>query len=74
MSGPENLPVRKRKGSFTRTIKTVMWSFVGLRGRDDYEKDVGQLNPVHIVIAGLIGVVIFVGGLVFLATWVVGKS
>jgi len=51
-----------------------MWSFVGLRGRDDYEKDVEQLNPVHIVIAGLLGVVIFVGGLVFLATWVVGKS
>ena len=74
MSQPENPRVRKRKGSFIRTIKAVMWSFVGLRGRDDYEKDVEQLNPVHIVIAGLLGVVIFVGGLVFLATWVVGKS
>ncbi|MES2400387.1 MAG: DUF2970 domain-containing protein [Pseudomonadota bacterium] len=73
MNAPEPLPPHKRKGSVFRTIKAVMWSFVGLRARGDYEKDVEQLNPVHIVIAGFIGVVVFVGGLIFLATWVVGK-
>ena len=73
MSTPENIPPHKRKGSVFRTIKAVMWSFVGLRARGDYEKDVEQLNPVHIVIAGFIGVVVFVGGLILLATWVVGK-
>ena len=67
------LPVFKRKGSIFRTIKAVMWSFVGLRARGDYEKDVEQLNPVHIVIVGLVSVVIFVGGLIALATWVVAK-
>lgn len=67
------LPAFKRKGSIFRTIKAVMWSFVGLRARGDYEKDVEQLNPVHIVIVGLVGVVIFVGGLIALATWVVAK-
>ena len=50
-----------------------MWSFVGLRARGDYEKDVEQLNPVHIVIVGLIGVIVFVSSLIFLATWVSGK-
>ncbi len=73
MSTPEIVPPHKRKGSVLRTIKAVMWSFVGLRARGDYEKDVEQLNPVHIVIAGFIGVVVFVGGLILLATWVVGK-
>ena len=63
----------KRKGSIFRTVKAVMWSFVGLRARGDYEKDIEQLNPVHIVIIGLIGVIIFVGGLIALATWVVAK-
>ena len=29
----------KRKGSIFRTIKAVMWSFVGLRARGDYEQD-----------------------------------
>lgn len=66
-------PVAQRKGSIWRTVKAVSWSFVGLRARSDYEKDVEQLNPVHIVIVALVGVLVFVGGLILLATWVVGK-
>lgn len=73
MSDSENASASRRKGSFWRTIKVVLWSFVGLRARDDFEKDVEQINPVHIVIAGFLGVIVFVGGLVWLATWVVGK-
>ena len=56
-----------------RTVKAVMWSFVGLRTRGDYEQDVAQLSPLHIVIVGLLGVFVFVGSLILLATWVVGK-
>ncbi|MES2688473.1 MAG: DUF2970 domain-containing protein [Pseudomonadota bacterium] len=67
-----NTPVMQRKGSIWRTIKAVSWSFVGLRARGDYEKDIEQLNPVHIVIVALVGVLVFVGGLILLATWVVG--
>ena len=63
----------KRKGSLFRTMKAVMWSFVGLRARGDYEKDVAQLHPLHIVMVGLVGIVIFVGSLILLATWVVGR-
>jgi hypothetical protein len=63
----------KRKGSILRTVKAVLWSFVGLRARGDYEKDVEQLNPVHIVLVALVGVAVFVGGLILLATWVASK-
>ena len=66
-------PVTRRKGSIWRTIKAVSWSFVGLRSRSDYEQDIAQLNPVHIVIVALVGVLVFVGSLILLATWVVGK-
>ena len=66
-------PVTRRKGSIWRTIKAVGWSFVGLRARGDYEQDIAQLNPVHIVIVALVGVLVFVGSLILLATWVVGK-
>ena len=66
-------PVTQRKGSIWRTIKAVSWSFVGLRARGDYEQDIAQLNPVHIVIVALVGVLVFVGSLILLATWVVGK-
>ena len=66
-------PVTQRKGSIWRTIKAVSWSFVGLRSRSDYEQDIAQLNPVHIVVVALVGVLVFVGSLILLATWVVGK-
>ena len=66
-------PVTRRKGSIWRTIKAGSWSFVGLRARGDYEQDIAQLNPVHIVIVALVGVLVFVGSLILLATWVVGK-
>ena len=65
--------VTRRKGSIWRTVKAVSWSFVGLRARGDYEKDVEQLNPMHIVIVALVGVLVFVGSLILLATWVVGQ-
>ena len=70
---PTEQPKDQPKGSIFRTIKAVMWSFVGLRSRNSFEQDVAQLNPVHIVVAGLVGVFVFVGSLVLLATWVVGK-
>ena len=66
-------PVHHRKGSILQTAKAVLWSFVGLRSRGDYEKDVEQLNPVHIVIIGLLVCAGFVGGLILLASWVVSK-
>ncbi|HYW58549.1 MAG TPA: DUF2970 domain-containing protein [Polaromonas sp.] len=66
-------PSATRKGSLWRTIKAVSWSFFGVRARGDYEQDVQQLKPLHIVAVGFAGVVVFVGGLIFLATWVVGK-
>lgn len=62
----------RRKISFIRTMRAVLWSFVGLRSRGESEKDVAQINPLHIVAAALIGVVVFVLSLTALATWVVG--
>ena len=50
-----------------------MWSFVGLRARGEYERDVAQLNAVHIIVAGLVGVFVFVGSLMLLAKWIVGS-
>lgn len=54
----------RRKASFGATMKAVFWSFFGVRKRKDYESDAAQLNPVHVIIAGILGAVIFVGVLV----------
>jgi hypothetical protein len=58
--------VTGRKASFGATMKAVFWSFFGIRKRSDYEKDSASLNPVHVVIAALIGVGLFIGLLVAL--------
>jgi Protein of unknown function (DUF2970) len=64
----------QRKGSFVQTMKAVAWSFFGVRKRSDLEKDVSQLNPLHVVIAGLLGALLFVAVLVLLVNWVVGSG
>jgi hypothetical protein len=63
----------QRKASFGATMKAVLWSFFGVRKKSDYEKDAAQLNPVHVLIAGLIGVVIFIAVLVTVVHFVVAK-
>ena len=61
------------KPSFWRTIRAVAWSFVGLRSRGAYEEDVKNLNPVHIVVVGILGVFVFVAVLVLLVNWMVAR-
>ncbi len=68
-------PVAKprRKTSFLRTVKAVAWSFVGLRARGDFEEDVKNLNPLHIIAVGLIGIFVFVAVLILLVNWAVAR-
>jgi hypothetical protein len=63
-----------RKGSFTRTFKAVAWSFFGVRKGAEYDKDVAQLNPLHVVIAGVVAALLFVAGLVVLVNWVISSG
>jgi hypothetical protein len=63
-----------RKGSLGQTVKAVAWSFFGVRRSKDYANDVEKLNPVHVVIAGIVGALIFIGCLVLLVRWVVGSG
>jgi len=49
-----------RRASFLRTMRAVMWSFFGVRKGSEYERDAEQLNPVHVIIAGILGAALFV--------------
>lgn len=62
-----------RKPSLWRTVKAIAWSFVGLRSRGDYEEDVKNLSPLHIIVVGLAGVFVFVAVLVLLVNWAVAR-
>ena len=60
--------------SFVQTVKAVAWSFVGLRKSAGYQQDVQKLNPVHVIVAGLIGAALFVLSIVVIVRWVVGSG
>jgi hypothetical protein len=64
----------QRRGSFLQTASAVMWSFFGVRRGADHERDMTRLNPVHVVIAGLVAAAVFVLSLVLLIQWVVGSG
>ena len=64
----------QRKGSFWQTVKAVGWSFFGVRKASGYEEDISKVNPVHVIVAGLLAAVVFVLGLVFLVKWVVASG
>lgn len=52
---------RKQHRSFMATMIAVAWSFIGLRRKKDFDEDVGGLNPVYVILGGLIGTAIFIG-------------
>ncbi len=63
-----------RKASLRQTISAVAWSFFGVRRGRDHEQDMAKLNPVHVVIAGVLGAAVFVLMLVLLVRWVIGSG
>ena len=52
------------------TVKTVLYGFIGIRRKADHER--AELNPVHVVIAAVVLVALFVLTLVAIVRIVVG--
>jgi hypothetical protein len=63
-----------RKASLRQTISAVAWSFFGVRRGKDHESDMAKLNPVHVLIAGVLGAALFVLVLVLLVRWVISSG
>ena len=64
----------RRKGSFLQTMGAVAWSFFGVRKSGAFEKDVSQLNPVHLVIAGVVSAALLIVLLLILVNWVLASG
>ena len=61
----------RRKASLLRTLLAVVWSFFGVRKSRDLERDVSELNPLHLVVAGVVVAALFVAALIALVNWVI---
>jgi hypothetical protein len=64
----------QRPASPLQTMRAVAWSFFGVRRSADYAQDVAKLNPVHVVVAGILGAALFVVAVVLLVRWVVSSG
>ena len=61
----------KKKSSFMQSMKAVMWGFLGVRKKSGLQEDVASLSFVHIIIAGVIGALIFMSVLLLIVKAVV---
>jgi hypothetical protein len=68
---PPNEKRRTPGPSLGGTAKTIAWSFFGIRRRGDHEQATPRINPIHIVVAGFVGVFLLVAGLIVLVNLVV---
>lgn len=64
-------PANQRRASLWDTVKAVLWGFLGVRRRSDFQDDVAKLNPLHLMAVGVAMALLFVFGLILLVNWVV---
>ena len=76
MSAPsgELKEAASRPASLLQTFRAVAWSFFGIRRSADHAQDMQKLNPVHVIVAGVVSAALFVLLLVLLVRWVIGSG
>jgi Protein of unknown function (DUF2970) len=63
----------KKQSSFLQSMKAVMWGFLGVRKQSGLQEDVASLSFVHIILAGILGAVIFMAALLLIVKMVVSS-
>lgn len=56
-----------------QSMKAVMWGFLGVRKNSGLQEDVASLSFVHIIIAGVVGALIFMATLLLIVKLVVSQ-
>ena len=75
MSQPHNAPPSAAaKPSFWRSLRAVGWGFLGVRKNSEFQPALAQVNPLHVVVAGIIAVVLLVLLLLVVVNWVVSGN
>jgi len=63
-----------RNLNFFQTLKAVAWGFFGVRKGKGYREDIAKLNPIHLIIAGVLAAILFVLLLVGTARWFIAAA
>ena len=76
MFGVEKLIKQKQcrqhnQNNMWRTVKAVLWSFLGVRSQKEFDQDKQSLNPVALLAVGFILCVIFVATVMIIVNIIV---
>ena len=56
-----------------KTVRAVLWAFLGIRSSKGYEHDQQKLRISHVIITGIACTLVFVIGLFFLVRMLTAK-
>lgn len=62
-----------RQAGFLAVARAVFWSFLGIRRKSHYQQDAVTIKPHQVIIAGIIGAVLFVLTLVLVVHFVTAQ-
>jgi hypothetical protein len=63
-------PVHRRKASLLDTVRAVLWGFLGVRRKSDFQEDIAKLNPIALMVVGVVLAFLFVAALMGIVFWV----
>lgn len=67
------MPDTKQRSTFLQSIIAVLWAFLGVRKGDGQKQDMASLSFVHVIIAAVVGVILFMGTLLLIVKLVLLK-
>jgi hypothetical protein len=74
-AGPAAIPESSSpRPTFLQIVAAVFWSFFGVRKKRKLDEDAAAIKPIHVVIAGLIGGLVFVLALILLVRVIVAGT
>ena len=62
-----------KKLNLLQSIRAVLWASLGVRKNSELQNDVASLSFVHIIIAGVLGAIIFMAILLLIVQLVVSN-
>ena len=72
MTDPQPNPSPQQAG-FLHVVGAVLSAFIGIRKRQSADKDHVAIKPAHIIVAGVIGALLFIATLVTLVRFIIAR-
>jgi hypothetical protein len=63
----------KIRSTFLQSMVAILWAFLGVRKGEGQEQDMASLSFVHVIIAAVVGVIVFMGILLLIVKLVLLK-